>query len=546
MSGYSAVCDCGRVDHRAVVILPGDGVFIDRRGVGRGVLSFTGDSNDFRSPSREGVGVLCVGRLGRIGMSGYSTVCDRGGVDHGAVVVLPGDGVTPGDRGKVCCVGHIAGYRRDRRRPASEDVCVLCVRFLDRIGMARHRTISVFLSLHRFINDPCDGVLVECSVVSRSVLGITGDCSYLGIPTCEGVGVLRGRGLGRIGMSGYSAVCGCGRVDHCAVIVLPCDGVFIDRRGVSRGIGRVSGDGNDCRRPACERVGVLCGRGLGRIGMSGYRAVCDRGGVDHGTIVVLPGDGVFVDRRGVSRGIGRVSGDGNDLRIPACEGVGILRGRGLGRISMSGYRSVCGRGGVDHGAIVVLPCDGVFIDRRGVSRGVGRVSSDSNDCRRPACEGVGILRSRGLGRIGMSGYSTVLDRGRVDHGAIVVLPGDGVAPLGRGEVRCVSRIAGDRCDLGSPACEGVCVFSGRFPDGSIAGVGRSCALGNFGVDLQYRTVPVFPGDGVRIELHADVVIPVRRRAVVESYGFGSSGKSQAVGISLAVRVVRLKDRFCPR
>ena len=96
--------------------------------------------------------------------------------------------------------------------------------------------------------------------------------------------------------------------------------------------------------------------------MSRNLAVCYGSGVDHGTIVILPSDGVLVDSAAECRGVFCVCGSSDNLGSPAGEGVGILIGRVLSRIGVSRNLAVCDGGGVDHGTIVILPCDGVLGD----------------------------------------------------------------------------------------------------------------------------------------------------------------------------------------
>ena len=296
---------------------------------------------------------------------------------------------------ELCRVGRVAGNGNDLGSPAEEGVGVFLCRFLCRslAVVSRHLAVGYFAALQfcTIVINELDHVLVDGLGIGRGVSRVSGDRNELGIPTCEGVGVLCGRSLGRIGMSGYRAVCDSGRVDHGIIIVLPGYGVFVDRRSVGRCVGRVAGDGNDLRIPARKCVGVLCSSLFGRIRVSGYSAVCDCGRVDHGAVVVLPGDGVFVDRRSVGRNVLGVAGDCNDFRSPSGESVCVLRISCLARVCVEGNRAICDRGGVDHSAVVVLPGDGVFVDRHGVGRGVLSISGDLNDIGSPAGEGVGVL-----------------------------------------------------------------------------------------------------------------------------------------------------------
>ena len=237
-------------------------------------------------------------------------------------------------------------------------------------------------------------------------------------------------------MSRGLTVCYCGGVDHRAVIVLPCDGILVDGAVEGRGVFRVTGNSNDLRSPACEGVGILIGCVLSRVGVSRGLAICYGGGVDHTAVIVLPCDGILVDGAVEGSGVFRVAGHSCDLRSPACEGVGILIGRVLSSVRMSRNLAVSNSGGVDHSAVIVLPCDGILVDGAVEGSGVFRVAGHSCDLRSPAYEGVGIVFVRRLSRVGMSRSIAVNNGGGVDHGTVVILPCDGEL----GDVHCLDAV----------------------------------------------------------------------------------------------------------
>ena len=120
---------------------------------------------------------------------------------------------------------------------------------------------------------------------------------------------------------------------------------------------------------------------------------------------------------------------------------------------------------IDQGAVFIQPGDRVAVLRGSEGRLVGRVAGHCCNFRCPACEGIGVFSCRFLGGIRMCRYYAILYARGVDHGVIIIQPGDRVAVLRGSECRLVSRVAGHCYNLGRPACEGVGVFSCRFLGG---------------------------------------------------------------------------------
>ena len=209
--------------------------------------------------------------------------------------------------------------------------------------------------------------LIKLGCVGRDA----GDRYNCGRPSViEGVGVFCGRGLGRgsTGVSGRLAVGDLFGLQRVVVAVQPCDGVLVDGGGVSRFIRRRAGNSYRFGIPSVERIGILRGRRLCRIGVSRDGAVSDSSGVDDRIVVVQPRDRVLVDGGGIGRFIRCRAGNSYRFGIPSVERIGILRGRRLCRIGMGRNSAVSDISGVDDGIVVVQPCNGVLVDGGGVSR----------------------------------------------------------------------------------------------------------------------------------------------------------------------------------
>ena len=93
-------------------------------------------------------------------------------------------------------------------------------------------------------------------------------------------------------------------------------------------------------------------------------AVLHGGGVDHGIVIVQPGDRVAVLRTCIGRLVGRVAGHSYHLRRPASKGVGVFCGRGFGCVGVGRDNAVFHGGGIDHGIVVVLPRHGIGVQRK--------------------------------------------------------------------------------------------------------------------------------------------------------------------------------------
>ena len=211
---------------------------------------------------------------------------------------------------------------------------------------------------------------------------------------------------------------------------------------------------------------------------------------------VVPGNPVFPELLVVCRRVGRVALDRRDSRAPACEGVGVLlrvrlRRCGVGRHDAVGH-SVC----VDGRAVVVLPRHRVVAQGRIVCRRVGRVALDRHDSRRPAREGVVVLRRRSLGRVRVGRHDAVGHGVCVDGRAILVEPCNRVGAQGR-VVGCrVGRVALDRRNSRRPARERVGVLRRRRLGRRRAVVGGRLELLDQPFRKNRRAIVVNPRYGV--------------------------------------------------
>ena len=289
--------------------------------------------------------------------------------------------------------------------------------------------------------DEGHGVLVRRACVNRLVCRLADYADDLFIPPAEGVGVLSRRGLrGILVACGKRAVLELRRIQQRIVVVNKLYKVLVDRRGKSRIELGVSADGTELgdlvsagRRvvPAVERVGVLCRRGLGRIG----RRLRDRrteidvgvGRVRGRAVVEIPRHRILVDRIGIS-GVERLVGRADiaelgDLVaaghrvVPAVEREGVLRSRGLGRVGRGfHYRGIVIdlRGLDDRRAVLVIERVGVLINR--VLRRDRHIFGDARKALIPSREGVSYPLGIGGGRRGSAGIDGIL----LQHGPVVI------------------------------------------------------------------------------------------------------------------------------
>ena len=189
------------------------------------------------------------------------------------------------------------------------------------------------------------------------------------------------------------------------ITVHPCDGVCIESRRIGGCKNGVRGNGVHCRTPAAEGICILRIGGAGR-GIAFVRrhsaAVFDIGNlVQFGSVIILPCDRIGVDALGILRIVGRCTGHGgrrvSGCVLPAAESIGMPRVARFGRGSrgIGGDSTILDLGCRKH-CIAVHPCNGVCIGGRRVGCLIGHVTRDGGDCRRPAVEGISILRVGGL------------------------------------------------------------------------------------------------------------------------------------------------------
>ena len=423
----------GRVDDRAVVVLPRDRVAVFRRGERRRVRRGTRHRHRLRVPARECVGVFRRRHLRRVRVRRNRPVFHRGRVDDRAVVVLPRDRVAVFRRGECRLVRRVARHRHGRRVPCVERVGVLGRRSLGRVRVRRNGPV-----FHRRRVDgravvvlPRDRVAVLRRGEGRLVGRRTRHRHGSGVPGRERVGVLGRRRLGRVGMSRDRAIFDRCRVDGRAIVILPRDRVAVLRRGECRLVGCVTRHRHGSGVPGRERVGVFRRRRLRRVRMRRNRAIFHRRRVDGRAIVILPRDRVAVLRRGECRLVGCVTRHRHGSGVPGRERVGVFRRRRLRRVRVRRNRAIFHRRRVDGRTIVILPRDRVAVHRRGEDRVVGRVAGgrgEGIDHRpagggAPAGERVGVLRRRGLRRrcVGVGRHFANPDLHRVEFGHAVIV-----------------------------------------------------------------------------------------------------------------------------
>ena len=255
-------------DQRTVVLQPGDSVASERSVVCCRICRLAGDGDDLRSPSGEGVCILRVGGLFRIGVRRCLTVLYRGGVYLRTVVLQPGDRVASelrSVRGRVC---RLTGDGDDLRCPARECVCVFCVSGLFRIRVRRRLTVLYRggADLRTVVLQPGDRVAPERSVVRGRIGRVACDGDDLGSPSRKGVFVLRVLSFDR-GLAGIRrrfAVSVIAALQFGPVVILEGDLVFDDLLAVRCFVCRVAGDRNDLRRPSREDIGLAAAFGLDR------------------------------------------------------------------------------------------------------------------------------------------------------------------------------------------------------------------------------------------------------------------------------------------
>ncbi len=447
MCRNDAVFHRRRVDGRTVVVLPCDGVAALGRVECRRICRFACHCDQHLIPSSERVCVLDGLGLGGVGMCRNDAVLHRRRVDGRAVVVLPRDGVAA--LGRIECRRVCGGAGdRDYIAPTRERVFILRRRSLRRRRAAVCGRLAVCdgrcgggaitIDIR-----PRDGVAAQDGSESGLIRRFASDGDDIA-PSRECIVILRRRCLRRCGVGRRVTVVHCGGVDNCASIVLPCNRVGAQNRVECRRVGGLALDRRNRWRPSRERVGVLRIGGLRRrfAGIGGHIVVLDLIRAKHRTILVLPCDGVFVYRRVVFGGVGRLARHRRDFGIPARERVGELRRRGLRRLlaAICRHLVVLDAFRIERRAVVVLPGDGVLVYRRVVRGGVRRLARHRRDFGIPARERVGVFRRRGLFRSVACGQIEFVDDLFLENRlAVVVKPSHGVLRNERAQTRIHTR-----------------------------------------------------------------------------------------------------------
>ena len=539
----------GAVVHRARGHLARAAVRVERDGVlVHGLVEqgregdVAGDRFERLIPTCEGIGDLRGGGLlGRTIEDRHRAVGNGLGLD-GLAVHDPGDRVFV--HGLRVGRAHRDDVALDRAAPVAERVAVLRVAFLGGQRVAGEFQFSVIgypglilSQLGAIFIQPLDRVEARGVGEDRGVGRVALDCRDLGIPAGEGVG-----GGGGLVLRRLLAVVGRDlAVRHVlvrlkdVVAVLPDDRVGVHGAVEHGGVGHVARDRGDLVVPGLERVGVLRVGRLGRL-----LAVEGRGRtvgdilvrLEDGAVSILPRDRVGVHGLVVGRGVGRVARDRGDLRLPAREGVGVLRRGGLRRIGRRRRGLAVGDGvGGKKRAVGVQPADRVGVHGRGVLRRVGHVARDRDGIDRPAVERVGVLRvgclRRGRALIGRD--HAVVHRIGSQNAAIVVEPGHSIAAQNLGKLRGVLYVTGNGADCRRPAGEFKIELRGcRLHRGSPV-VLRDCAVVHrfigFNHDAVYDPLNLIAVQNLRISgAHGDDValggtIPVVKDVAVLSVTF---------------------------
>ena len=279
-------------------------------------------------------------------------------------------------------------------------------------------------------------------------------------------------------------------------------------------VGSIAGNRADCRCPAVKGVGIpfISGLGgcctvIGRQRVVGHIII----GFQSGTVVILPGDRVGLRLPlGIESGIHSQSG-GKGLvvvRRTVSIRIGVPAGEDVA-LALEAVFGQCNFIALLHGlrshfaaAAVCVKADSVEFPFRGVKlSGVLRRAGHNLDFRIPfAVEAVPIGIIHGLLRdlADILGPLVIRHKLLLQHGAVVILPGDGVG-VDCGSVLCgVGHIAGNFGDLRRPALEGVGILRGGCLGGRIAVIAGRCAVGHILVRLQNRAVGILPGDGVGV------------------------------------------------
>ena len=456
-----------------------DGNVLGRHGVG-----------DLTGPASEGVAILggCCGSgqgitVNHINGTLILAVDDPGQLE-GQNLPLSGEGQILSRHG----LGHI-------RTPTQEFVT-----FLAGIHGSGHSCAEV-IGLDRLlaVHNEGDGILVDSQgCVIGHVLGGHG-CGNV-IPAGEGVAL--GGGVRRSN-NGSTVSNGLGLVGF--AIDSPGQGVFVGLLGEGCGVGCLTGNLGHSGSPAGEDVGVLSGGSLLAVSVGGHIAVSNRSGIVHIAVAVgIPADGVLVNGGGIGGGVGHFAGNGGDLRIPACEGVGILGGCGLGGgdAGVNGSLAVFHHTGLQLGAVLVHEGDLVGIHSCGIGGGVSSVAGNGSHLRSPAGEGVGVLIGCSLGGslTGVGGDSAEIHIAGLQDSAVLVHKLDGILIQGLGVGCGVGHITGNGGDLLIPTSEGVGVLRIRCLVGGTA-EGRSLAVQ---IALGGLYAVNDPGDGVGVLRSAEV------------------------------------------
>ena len=490
------------LNHCTILVLEGHGILVHRTLVGRCIGSIACHGYDSRSPTVKGVCVLRGCLLGRLVARRRFAKVPQLGLYDCTILVLEGYGVLVHRTLVGRRIGSIACHGRDSRGPTVEGEGILRGCLLGRV-FARRRFAKVpQLGLnHRFIFVlEGYGILVHRTRVGRGIGCITRDGSDSRSPTVEGIRILRGCLLGRV-----FARRRCTKVERLGlkgrtVLVLEGNGILVHRTRVGSGIGRIACDIHHSRRPTVEGVCILCrsilGRGCTAIGRR--LAVVPLFGLKHGTIFVLKGDGVRIQRALIGSGIGSIACHSYQRRRPADIVVAGLLIRRLDRCLTRVNRCLAIRhlDGLEQGVIIVIKCNSIYISYTIIVCHIDRIGLHGSDSRSPSLEGIGVLCRSRSGRLAARRSLTIVPLFGLNDYAIIVSKGDGILVLRALVGSRIGDIAYHRNHRAVPTIKGVAILIrtlfGRRSAGWCSAVVPERRLDNC-------AVIVFEGDGILVD-----------------------------------------------
>ena len=304
------------------------------------------------------------------------------------------------------------------------------------------------------------------------------------------------------GLCGHAALAAVGVKGHSVLLAA------VGKAGL---VGGIFGDLSKCGCPAGKDVGIVLPACFDRRIVAGHLVILHFRGVDHCTVLVLPGDGVLSDFPYEHRSEICIAGNcgcGSDLLVglfvhPVIEGVGILDFSFLcgssDSILFSQLQNIgavsCRRELGSNVAIGSVPDHIVIPGGGGVLCSVSHIAGDRGDGRCPAFEGEVLLVGGFLGgrrAVILGHYAIRHIHIGLQNSAVFILPNNRIGVDGSVVLGHVGHIAFDSGNLRAPALEGVGVLGVSGLSGRCAVVLRHCAVRNGLIGLQSRAVRIDP------------------------------------------------------